>query len=252
MKLSLIADHKTGFHLRNHLSLVLGYLFFFNKAILIKNLTFYSKNLKLSNKHNHKYIIFIRDPKKIILSSYYYHLKCKERWCLIPNNINNYIATIYGYEKNVSLDVVNNFFKSDLIINSKLSYQKILQDLPDLEGLKYDFLKSSIFTIYHMEVLLKNLDYDKNLVIDCDRFTNNPSVDFKRIKMKLFPNLNTDRITKIYERRLDMSKNIYNNHKTDVSKKVWPDFINNIYQEKFPELDNLYNKVINLSYLNNN
>jgi hypothetical protein len=252
MKLSLIADHKTGFHLRNYLSLVLGYLFFFKKRILIKNLTFYSRNLELSDQHNHKYIIFIRDPKKIILSSYYYHLKCRERWCLIPNNINNYIALIYGYEKNALLDVVNNFLKSDLIINSKSSYQKILQDLSESEGLKYDFLKSSIFTIYHMEVLLKNLDYDKHLVVDCERFTNNPTVDFKRIKMRLFPNLNTDRITKIYERRLDMHKKLYNNHKTDASKKVLPDFINNIYQEKFPELDNLYNKVINLSYLNNN
>jgi hypothetical protein len=98
IKLSLIADHKTGYHLRNYLFLVLGYLFFFKK-ILIKKLTFYSRNLELSNKHNHKYIIFIRDPKKIILSSYYYHLKCRERWSLIPNNINNYIALVYGYKK---------------------------------------------------------------------------------------------------------------------------------------------------------
>jgi hypothetical protein len=48
-----------------------------------------------------------------------------------------------------------------------------------------------------------------------------------------------------------MKLSLIADHKTDTSKKVLPDFINNIYQEKFSEFDNLYNKVINLSYLNN-
>jgi len=249
MEIFLLSDHKTGHHLRVYLSKVLEFLFFF-RNIKISGLSCYFLHLILIIKKK-RVIIFIRDPKKIILSSYYYHLKTTEKWCIIENNINNYIHCIYNHNKEKVSDVVNNFYKSDLVINSNSSYQKILQDLSELEGLKFDFLKSSIFTIYHMEVLLNNLDYDKHLVIDCDRFTNNPSVDFKRIKMRLFPNLNTDRITKIYERKLDLHKKIFNNHKTDAIKKVLPDFINNIYQEKFPELDDLYNKVINLSYLNN-
>ena len=214
------------------------------------NLNSYSRYIDQKNNEFDKCILFVRDPKKIILSSYYYHLKCKEKWSLIENDINNYIRLFYR-DKKQAADVINLFYKSDLTINSKLSFQKILQDLPELEGLKFDFLKSSIFTIHHMEVLLKNLDYNKYLIIDCDTFTKDPSVDFKRIKTRLFPNLNIERITKIYKKKLDIYKNVYNNHKTDSSKKDLPDFINNIYQEKFPELDSFYNKVINLSYLNN-
>jgi hypothetical protein len=250
VRIALIADHKTGYYLKQYLFSVLNFYFFFSRNIRILNLTFYSRYIDQKNNKFDKCILFVRDPKKIILSSYYYHLKCKETWSLIENDINNYIRLIYQKEKEAA-KVIDLFYKSDLTINSKLSYQKILKDLPELDGLKFDFLKSSIFTIHHMEALLKNSDYNKYLIIDCDRFAKDPSVDFKRIETRLFPNLNTERITKIYKKKLDINKNIYNNHKTDSSKKDLPEFINNIYQEKFPELDSLYNKVINLSYLNN-
>lgn len=245
MILPIIVDHKTGHHLAGYLCAALN-KYFTNEFFAAKRFQdFYSKCLELINIE--KNIIFVRNPKKIILSSYYYHLKCKETWCINQNNINNYITHICKPE-NVK-NIINNFYRSDLIINSKHSFQKILQSLSELEGLKFDFFKSSIFTLHHMEILLKNFnDNKKSFIIDCDKFTNNFNFDFGRIKREIFHDLDINRISKIYKKILEKRIDVYKNHKTNSNKKNLPDVINDIYQEKFPNLDNLYNQIINKSY----
>lgn len=164
MSVIFVRDHKVGFKLAKKSAKAL------NKYIPdIKLLTFYSFYKDIIEKDNtNKYVIFIRHPKEIIVSGYLYHKICKEQWAKEPQ-INYYdeylnIFTKESKEKNQSLII-----KSENFTKIK-SYQQILKEKPQEEGLSYELNNVGYLTLTGLNEIL---DLDKSNIhfIDMDNYT---------------------------------------------------------------------------------
>ena len=74
-----LRDHKTGFKLGK--AIANQYKIIFKKDI--KLLTFFNEHKDfIENNNKDKFVIFIRNPKEIIISGWKYHQVCDEPWCV--------------------------------------------------------------------------------------------------------------------------------------------------------------------------
>jgi len=144
----------------------------------IKNAVFRKYNYLFSNYWNHdnKYVLFIRDPREILISSYLYHLKCEELWA-ISNRINYYdFWKDYHFNKN-EVDKYKKFIEFADRSKEKKTYQECLLSLDQNDGILYElnnitfltlkglenyqyFNKKNIFTLKFEEYLF---DFDKTV-----------------------------------------------------------------------------------------
>ena len=89
------------------------------------------------NKKNNKYIIVVRNPKEVIISGYLYHKRCDEEW--VKKNINYYDDWLKKkYFNNNIIEKNKKLIEDSYFSNGEKSYQEILNNLKQDEGIKYE------------------------------------------------------------------------------------------------------------------
>jgi len=74
----------------------------------------------------------IRDPRDMVVSGYYYHLKCDEPWCTViePSS----------FQWLVNKPIFKEFFPHETSFPDKISYQQYLNQLTEEEGITLEMI----------------------------------------------------------------------------------------------------------------
>jgi len=241
MKNILISDHKTGHtlsrlytrvlnkYIQNELELRCYYLFW----------NFY--------KEDEKYIIFIRDPREIVISGYLHHKRCNESTEIWANKINgDYYADFMD---------TNHFLKEEMKKNLKylnignsfsisMPYKTKLNMLSQEEGIIYEMNSVAKLTIIGMYNLIH---YGKKNVITID--LDDLTFDFDNSIRKICKFLDIEKNNSEKIKKQLSEHNILNLKKKDSLpyhttnkdlqpkryKKFWTENIQKEFEKLFPD-----------------
>ena len=188
------------------------------------------------NSNKDKYVIFIRDPREIIISGYLYHKdQCAENWCITKNA--DYFEEwthLFSEESKVSNKEILNMGK---LFSKEESYQSKLNKMSVEEGIIFEMQNVAYITImgmynykyYNYENVLKIFNDD--IVFDFEK-TINKIINFFDFKNK-DEILKKCEILKIENFVKENEKHVTNlNFQKERYKKYW----NNRIQKKFDEI----------------
>ena len=188
---------------------------------------------KLPN--NYKAIHLIRDPRDIIVSGFFYHRKCYEKWCLncnfsVKNKINNPTVPfpMVHLPKKLKLKYIND-------LNGE-SYQKKLLSLDYNKGLLFEMEHYAKLTIQNMSTW--NYKNDNILEIRFEDLMSNYEIVLKQIfKHFDFSETKQDTAMKLSKKHnlKTMSSKELKKNKHILSRKTtrWKKYFKKEHKEKF-------------------
>lgn len=235
-----LRDHKVGFKLAKKSSKVI------NKHLPdIKLITFYKFYYdKIKNDTTNKYVIFIRNPKEVIVSGYLYHKVCKEHWTKDPG--------VYFYDE--YLDIIPTKYKNLIGKTKKFttnkSYQQVLKELSQEEGLKFELKNVGDLTLSGLNDIL-DLNQPNVHFIDMNDY----QFKFEKTFKRLFKFLELDKnyfeqlkarleIKTLLTNVNNFNKSIKHITNKDLDpnryKKYWFDELDTLINNKYPNLMKKY------------
>ena len=226
-----IRDHKSGFKQSKNIA----YYFNQNFREKIELLVLYKYQLEKVKTAPEKFVVFIRNPREIIVSGYLYHQICSEPWAVKKGG--NYFE---DYRFKIDEDDIK--FANDFSVPK--SYQNKLKGMSQEEGLKYEMNMVGYLTLSGLNEILK-VNRPNVFFLDMDQFTFNfePTVN----KLFKFLELPEDNLTKHFKNVLSIKVNLLGkrkitNHitnkelKVDRYKNYWNDELEKELNFKFPDL----------------
>ena len=139
-----LRDHKCGFKLGKNISYYYKHIY----DDTIDLLTFYDEHKKFIEGNNkHKFVVFVRHPKEIIVSGYLYHKVCSENWCISKNGFYYENFDLKHIEK-TKIELAKTF--SDI-----QSYQNKLKSMTQNEGLLHELKNVGYLTLSGLNNILQ-------------------------------------------------------------------------------------------------
>lgn len=224
LKTAAATFNKTSFSIKDkykHFESIEGLFYNTNHHYYLSSTNGFAINID-NLKQDFRITRFIRDPRDLIISGYFYHKRGAEPWFRFKNPTNQYWSAINGnIPEKIPVDI---------------SYSEYLNTLPIKEGLKaeIDFRK------YHFESMRQWQEDDRIKLFKYEDIINNQIGTFEDIANHLeIKGLNKSKFL-FFAKRYALRKNSKNKHVRNPNPNQWKDYfdtdLNNYFIKNYGDI----------------